>query len=55
MPNEECTLAEILEVQHFDEKELIERLRYVTMLEDEKTKPYEKAYIQKRHLPSSEL
>ena len=36
---------DILEVKQFSEQDVIERLRNVTMLEDEDTRPYENAFI----------
>lgn len=55
MPDEEYKIKDIIEIEHFGESELVEKLRHVTMLKDEKTKPYEKAYISLEILAISEL
>ncbi len=48
-------VPKILSVERFSEDDLIDRLRRLTMLEDEQTMPYEKAFISLENISVEEL
>ncbi len=55
MNKEQIEAVDIVDVVHFPEKELIDRLRSVTMLKDESVKPYEHAYISLENIRMEDL
>ncbi|MDM8548693.1 hypothetical protein QUF72_01395 [Desulfobacterales bacterium HSG2] len=55
MKSNDTKAIDVLEIEQFSEQELTDRLRNVTMLEDENTRPYENTFISLENISVEDL